>query len=204
MTDRMRGITALSGLTALALLVANSSALAQESGAEVWAQACGRCHRAQPTTKYDADTWRAIVGQMALYARLTPDEETAVREFLMGAARRLSLESGPRSSELPLLASSDPRLLPIGERSAAEIYAKNCAPCHGKEGNGDGPAAAVMTPRPPDLTDSSRMDQLTDDELLAILTDGKGAMPGFGALLKPEELQGLVNYLRALAADSIP
>lgn len=204
MIDRMRGYSALSGLTALALLVAASSAMAQESGAEVWARSCGRCHRALPTTKYDADSWRAIVGQMALYARLTPDEEAAVREFLVGAARPLSLDSRPRSPELPLLASSDPRLLPISGPDAGETYSKSCAPCHGKEGKGDGPAAAAMTPRPSDLTDSGRMEQLTDEELLAILVDGRGAMPSFKKLLKPEELAELVKFMRALRADSIP
>jgi mono/diheme cytochrome c family protein len=31
-----------------------------------------------------------------------------------------------------------------------------CAPCHGKAGKGDGPAAPALTPRPPDLTQLSK------------------------------------------------
>jgi mono/diheme cytochrome c family protein len=34
----------------------------------------------------------------------------------------------------------------------ARIYEAACAPCHGLEGRGDGPVAALLTPRPTDLT----------------------------------------------------
>lgn len=33
----------------------------------------------------------------------------------------------------------------------AELYADNCASCHGPTGDGDGPAAKDLTPRPPAL-----------------------------------------------------
>jgi mono/diheme cytochrome c family protein len=48
------------------------------------------------------------------------------------------------------------------------------------------------------------MEQLTDEELLAIIADGRGAMPGFKTLLNPEELAALVKLMRDLSADSIP
>jgi len=36
--------------------------------------------------------------------------------------------------------------------SGEEQFNSYCAPCHGKTGRGDGPAAAALTPRPSDLT----------------------------------------------------
>lgn len=202
MTKWIKGI-ALCGLTGLAVLVSAPRASAQESGAEVWARACGRCHRAQPPNKYDADTWHAIVGHMALNARLTSDEEDAVREFLMGAARRVTMEPAQEPTEPARLASADPTFIPVGAPSnGADLFAKQCAPCHGSEGKGDGPAAVALTPRPPDLTDPERMGKLTDEQLLELLSKGKGAMPGFAALLSPEELAAVLEYVRSLSAPN--
>ncbi len=36
--------------------------------------------------------------------------------------------------------------------SGAKMYNEYCASCHGKDGKGDGPAAAALTPRPETLT----------------------------------------------------
>ena len=45
-----------------------------------------------------------------------------------------------------------------------QMFATYCAPCHGKTGKGDGPAAPALTPRPADLTQFAR-------------TYGKGSFP---------------------------
>jgi mono/diheme cytochrome c family protein len=193
--------TALAGTTVLvAVLAAPSPASAQESGAEIWGRSCGRCHRMQPPNKYDARHWEAIVGHMALTARLTADEEDAVREFLMGAARRVALESpGEGPVEVAQLASLDPRIVaaliaPQGD----EIFRRQCVACHGSAGEGNGPAAVAFNPKPSDFTDAALMSELTDDQLLAALKEGKGAMPSFSAILNPEELQTVIEYLRTL------
>lgn len=70
-----------------ALVITPAATTAQESGADMWARACNRCHRMQPPTKYDARHWEAIMGHMALNARLTHAEEVAIRDFLVAAAR---------------------------------------------------------------------------------------------------------------------
>jgi mono/diheme cytochrome c family protein len=203
MTKQSMLKTALAGTTVLAaLLAAPSPASTQESGAEVWGRTCGRCHRMQPPNKYDARHWEAIVRHMALNARMTADEEAAVSEFLMGAARRLAAESPSEGSvEVAQLASVDPAIVVAELIARAEgdaIYKKQCAACHGDSGEGDGPAAGAFNPKPTDLTDADRMSELTDDQLLTVLKDGKGAMPGFSAILKIEDLQALIEYLRTL------
>ncbi len=189
--------TMILGLGALALLVVAAPAAAQESGADVWARTCARCHRMQPPNKYDADSWRAIVGHMALNARLTSDEEEAVLEFLMGAARRLTME---RPEDDPVrVASADPGFLPLTPPSGQEIYTKYCVACHGATGEGDGPAAAALTPRPSDLTDPERMSQVSDEELLAIIAEGRGTMPGFSTQLSDEQISALLEFVRAMS-----
>lgn len=84
-------------------------------------------------------------------------------------------------------------------RHAAELFQRQCVACHGKRGKGDGPAAAAMTPRPANLTDPERMGELSDEELIEVLTKGKGAMPSFGALLGPEEIRAMARYVRELS-----
>lgn len=203
MLKRINGRRALCGGLGIALLLAASPLRAQESGAEVWARACGRCHRAQPAQRYDADTWHAITVQMGLYARLTTDEEEAVREFLMATARRVAEETRPQEAHVRL-ASTDPTFIPSVQPDAAEIFTRNCAPCHGKEGKGDGPAAPALTPRPADLTDHDLLAQVNDDELLQLISQGKGAMPAFRTMLSEEQLQAMVEYVRGLSSDTIP
>jgi mono/diheme cytochrome c family protein len=195
--------TLLYGLVGLAFLWSVPPAAAQESGPDVWARSCGSCHRAQPPNKYDADSWRAISGHMGLYARLTADEEAAVREFLMGAARPLAAEETRGAGEPVKLASSDAAFVLVGDPpEGSQVYARNCQACHGKEGKGDGPAAVALTPRPTNLADAKLIGKLSDDELMDILRNGKGTMPGFGKRLTDEELQALVSYVRGFSSGS--
>lgn len=189
MTKRNRHVSFRAGLVGILLLLPVTQVSAQESGAEMWGRVCGRCHRAQPPNKYDADAWRAIMGHMALTARLTPQEEEAITEFLMAAARPLASHSEPR-----------PEYAVVGRGQlevSSALYRSQCDVCHGEEGKGDGPAATALTPRPPDLTRSELVRRMSDAELLEYLSVGKGSMPGFGNILTEEDLMVLVQWLRA-------
>ena len=84
-------------------------------------------------------------------------------------------------------------------RNPAELFQRQCVACHGKKGKGDGPAAPAMNPRPANLTDPERIGALSDEELIEVLTKGKGAMPSFGALLSPEEIDAMARYVRELS-----
>ena len=82
---------------------------------------------------------------------------------------------------------------------SAESYRRLCASCHGKRGKGDGAAAAFLNPRPANLTTTEGVGQLSDEELLDVITNGRRTMPAFGSLLQPEELRALAAYVRGLA-----
>lgn len=49
-----------------------------------------------------------------------------------------------------------------------QVYLRNCAGCHGNRGHGDGPGAAGLRPRPPDLTEH----EYTPRRLGAVLWNG--------------------------------
>jgi len=60
----------------------------QRSGVEIWAATCGNCHRMQPGDRYTPKDWDAIGMHMAITARLTDAQATAVIEFLKTSAMK--------------------------------------------------------------------------------------------------------------------
>jgi mono/diheme cytochrome c family protein len=86
---------------------------------------------------------------------------------------------------------------------ARENYQSYCRKCHGDEGKGDGPGAAMLNPKPRDYTDCKVMKNKKDDELIKVITDGGEAagmspdMQPFGGNLSTEEIRGLVKFVRS-------
>jgi mono/diheme cytochrome c family protein len=83
----------------------------------------------------------------------------------------------------------------------------SCAPCHGKEGKGDGPLAANLNNTPDDLTTgffhnrSTAFGQLpTDYDIYRTITSGihNTAMPLFQQML-PEDRGAVVQYIKTLS-----
>jgi mono/diheme cytochrome c family protein len=88
----------------------------------------------------------------------------------------------------PLHAQNDP----------ASIFKAKCAACHGADGSGNTTMGAQL--KTPDQR-SEDVQKLTDAELTDVITNGKnGKMPAWGKMLKPDEIKGLVGYIRTLAS----
>ncbi len=86
----------------------------------------------------------------------------------------------------------------------AELYARNCAACHGTQGQGDGPFAA--SPSPHGLSDVTAPPDFSDPAFALgaspalwqgkILRGGMGTgMPSWGAIFTPEQVWALTDYL---------
>ena len=84
-------------------------------------------------------------------------------------------------------------------------YDANCVGCHGATGNGDGPAAAALNPKPQDHTNGKAMKALSDKYLFDIIKDGGASqkkspiMPASGKKLNDQEISDIVAYIRSLA-----
>jgi mono/diheme cytochrome c family protein len=80
-----------------------------------------------------------------------------------------------------------------------DIYRIHCQECHGEEGRGDGPRAALLAPRPGNLV-SAATSTKTDEELLAILAQGvpRTAMRGWSDQLSENERRNVLAYVRSL------
>lgn len=196
----MRGFKGFLLAAIAAAVVFPESLAAQRSGAQTWAENCGNCHVMQPANRYTADQWEILMRHMKVYTRLTDAEAEAVLEFLKAGARKPASAEAKRDEGVRL-ASTDPSHLPPGASNGEEVYKKQCLACHGKEGKGDGPAAVALNPRPSDLADTERMEELNDEELREIIAKGVGSMPGFESILEPDELEAVLTYVRGLSAQ---
>lgn len=95
------------------------------------------------------------------------------------------------------------------EASGPELYAQHCAVCHGADGNGDGPAAYLLFPKPRDFTRayykirSTASGSLpTDNDLYQTITNGMpgSAMPSF-EWLSDVDRQALVEVVESFSQD---
>jgi mono/diheme cytochrome c family protein len=90
-------------------------------------------------------------------------------------------------------------LTAAGLRAQSDVdksYKKNCVLCHSVDGSGSSPTGKSMKAK--DLK-SPEVQKMSDAELADFISQGKGKMPAFSKKLKPEEIQQLVAYVRALA-----
>jgi len=74
-----------------------------------------------------------------------------------------------------------------GASTGQQLYAENCATCHGADGQGSvGPQlAGRVTQRFPNI-----------DDQIVLVTDGTGGMPSFKGKLTAKQIQQVVEYTR--------
>ena len=126
--------------------------------------------------------------------RLAPRLERAV------AAASKNLPTPPAGAA-PAVAEGEEKVV----RPAAELYAQNCASCHGPSGKGDGPLSAGLSPQPAKHADGGYMNALSNDHIFKVVKEGgvavgKSAMMApWGSSISDEEIRGIVAFIRGLA-----
>ncbi len=83
-------------------------------------------------------------------------------------------------------------------KDAKVLYISYCSPCHGKNGKGDGPAAAGLQIKPANHT-SEKVQQQPDGALYWMISTGHTPMPAYKTTLTDNQRWELVNYIRTLA-----
>ena len=100
----------------------------------------------------------------------------------------------------------DPKATISHLKAGQAVYQLRCAQCHGDSGDGNGPVAAAMYPRPRDyrkgvfkFTSTNYGSKPLRADLVRTIQHGiRGtSMPSF-ALLPPDELEAVVDYVLAL------
>ena len=78
------------------------------------------------------------------------------------------------------------------------VYETRCAPCHGTEGRGDGPAAAGINPRPRNFHEQEFWRGRTVEQLRLVVRQGKPGtlMPPFDGAVDGEEIEDVVAFIQ--------
>jgi mono/diheme cytochrome c family protein len=84
-------------------------------------------------------------------------------------------------------------------RQGQDMYDSLCVYCHGVYGRGDGIMAQQLPVPPGDLSSLSFQSQVKDAELLGVIADGRGAMPGMGEIMSSQDVQAVVAFVRMLS-----
>ena len=75
----------------------------------------------------------------------------------------------------------------------AALYKTKCAPCHGADGSGQTPVGKNLKVR--DLR-SPEVQQLSDAEIMKVLSAGKGKMPA--SKLSADDVKAVIGFIRTL------
>lgn len=102
-------------------------------------------------------------------------------------------DSVPRGTteQLANLAAPGPPVTSALLALGRDGYRGYCAPCHGKDGLGDGPVVEKGFPRPPALLRTTR----SPERIVAIIGNGTGMMPPLAGQVSPRHRWAIAHYL---------
>lgn len=137
-----------------------------------------------PVMTREHEHYQGAVSMPAFEERLEPEEIDALLAF-----ERAFLSGAPQNPD------------------ARELFLPHCADCHGADGRGMGPTAAVIQPAPADFADSKFMARFSEEYLRTVIAKGKvGAvregfetMPAYGHILSDREIRGVIRFIRTFA-----
>ena len=100
--------------------------------------------------------------------------------------------------------------MPLGLKGDAEkgghLYLGNCATCHGKDGDGRGPRAYFINPKPRNFLHSASRQEFNRVKLFEMISNGERGteMPAWKQVLSPQEIANVAEFVfqRFIQADT--
>ncbi len=92
---------------------------------------------------------------------------------------------------------------PAHAQDARQLYDKNCVPCHGETGKGDGKMGKALKPPPADMSVTAKT--ASEADLVKIIKEGgkavgkSPAMPAYGSKLSDDEIKALAQLVKGFA-----
>ena len=83
----------------------------------------------------------------------------------------------------------------VSTKAGQALYAKNCTPCHGKTGIGDGVKSKSLKTAMNDMSKPEFQNQ-TDGEHFYKTKTGRGDMTKYEGKLTDDDIWNIVNYMR--------
>lgn len=157
---------------------------------------CAVCHSTDliQQQRLPRDRWEATVDKMVHWgAQLDKEEAAMLTAFLAtyfhpgaGPVVALPAASSVQADQAGLESGATPTPGGAAARGAT-LYRQNCLPCHGEAGHG---GAGPKLARNPILTQA--------DRFRTTVSQGRGAMPPWGAVLRPQEIADIHAWLNTL------
>ena len=97
------------------------------------------------------------------------------------------------------LASPGPEVTRDVMARGEERFRAFCSPCHGSSGRGDGTVVSRGFPPPPSYHEE-RLLSLSPEQIVQVITNGKGRMFPYADRVLPEERWAIAHYVKALQA----
>lgn len=94
-----------------------------------------------------------------------------------------------------------------GTMDGARLYGEACAACHGPDGRGPDAGRLGFEVVPPDFTECAFASREPDGDWVAVAHQGgpvrgfSRRMPAFGGVLRPEDLQRVMDHVRTMCLD---
>ena len=90
------------------------------------------------------------------------------------------------------------------EATGKRVYAERCAPCHGEDGAGNGPAAPALEPRPRNFRDAAFWKGRDSQQLREVVRQGKPGtmMQPFQGVLTDDEIDAVVTFVEGFRPAS--
>ena len=81
------------------------------------------------------------------------------------------------------------------QSSGADTFKAKCAMCHGADGSASTGMGKSMGLKP---LSSPEVQSMSDADMAALITNGKGKMPAFKGKLSDDEISAVVKYVHTL------
>ena len=106
------------------------------------------------------------------------------------------------SAQAAALAPPGPERTPALLAHGAERFKAFCSPCHGQNGRGDGPVVSRGLAPPPSYHDE-RLRALSPEQIVQVITQGKGRMFPYADRVLPEDRWAIAHHIKELQARGI-
>ncbi|PVE21719.1 cytochrome C [Microvirga sp. KLBC 81] len=99
------------------------------------------------------------------------------------------------------LAPPGPQVTPDLVARGEERFRAFCSPCHGASGRGDGTVVSRGFPPPPSYHEE-RVKALSPEQIITVITRGKGRMYSYADRVLPEDRWAIAHYIKQLQRDA--
>ncbi|MBD2747527.1 cytochrome c [Microvirga sp. BT688] len=106
------------------------------------------------------------------------------------------------SAQAAALAPPGPERTPALLARGEERFRAFCTPCHGVSGRGDGPVVSRGFAPPPSYHDE-RVRALAPEQIVQVITQGKGRMFPYDDRVLPEDRWAIAHHVKELQARGV-